>query len=74
MKIDEVHGETINTRTPLQIMTFDYIELDYNQIRLHSTPGYVSPGQFEQAAVRKRAVRRCWAREDGKRSPMPCAV
>ena len=28
---------------------FEYIEIDYNRNRLHSTLGYLSPEQFEQA-------------------------
>lgn len=28
---------------------FEYIEVDYNRNRLHSTLGYLSPEQFEQA-------------------------
>lgn len=51
MKIEAIHGETIKTRASLQKMVFEYIELDYNQTRLHSTLGYVSPSQFEQTAV-----------------------
>ncbi|WP_291784983.1 MULTISPECIES: IS3 family transposase, partial [Pseudomonadota] len=30
---------------------FDYIEVDYNRIRLHSTLGYLSPEQYELANV-----------------------
>ncbi|MBZ0222047.1 MAG: IS3 family transposase, partial [Dokdonella sp.] len=28
---------------------FEYIEIDYNRNRLHSTLGYLSPEQFELA-------------------------
>ncbi|MHB1589535.1 MAG: IS3 family transposase, partial [Vulcanimicrobiaceae bacterium] len=28
---------------------FEYIEVDYNRTRLHSTLGYLSPEQFEQS-------------------------
>jgi len=30
---------------------FEYIEVDYNRNRLHSTLGYLSPEQFEKANV-----------------------
>jgi len=29
---------------------FEYIETFYNRVRLHSSLGYLSPLQFEQAA------------------------
>ena len=51
MKVEAIHGERITTRAELQRRVFEYIELDYNQTRLHSTLGYVSPDQFEQATV-----------------------
>ncbi|MFT4196652.1 MAG: IS3 family transposase, partial [Pseudoxanthomonas sp.] len=28
---------------------FEYIEVDYNRNRLHSTLGYLTPEQFEKA-------------------------
>ena len=51
MKVEAVHGELISTSAALQRIVFEYIELEYNQDRLHSTLGYVSPQEFELAAV-----------------------
>ncbi len=38
-------------QNPLQARAyvFEYIEVDYNRNRLHSTLGYLSPEQFELA-------------------------
>ena len=51
LKIEAIHGERIGTREELQRRVFEYIELDYNRERLHSTLGYVSPSKFEQGEV-----------------------
>lgn len=51
LKVEAIHGERITTREELRERVFEYIELDYNRTRLHSTLGYVSPSQFEQATV-----------------------
>ena len=39
------------TRDSVQQEVFEYIETFYNTTRLHSSLGYVSPLQFEMAAV-----------------------
>ena len=36
--------------------TFDFIEVFYNQKRLHSSIGYVSPAEFESAFVKRQAA------------------
>ena len=51
MKVEAIHGERIRTRAELQRRVFEYIELEYNRTRLHSTIGYVSPDRFERSAV-----------------------
>ncbi len=48
-KVEAIHGERLATRKQAKAHTFDYIEVDYNRIRLHSTLGYLSPEQFELA-------------------------
>lgn len=49
LKVEAIHGERFATRAKAREQVFDYIEVDYNRERLHSTLGYVSPEQFEQA-------------------------
>jgi transposase InsO family protein len=49
LKIEAIHGERFATRAQATAHVFDYIEVDYNWDRLHSTLGYVSPEQFERA-------------------------
>ena len=39
------------TRNQMRAGVFDYIERFYNPRRRHSTLGYVSPDQFEQAQL-----------------------
>jgi transposase InsO family protein len=49
LKVEAIHGERFVTREQAKAHVFDYIEVDYNRNRLHSTLGYVSPEQFEMA-------------------------
>ena len=49
LKVEAIHGERFATRAEARAQVFEYIEVDYNRNRLHSTLGYVSPEQFEQA-------------------------
>ena len=49
LKIEAIHGERFETREQARAHVFEYIEVDYNRNRLHSTLGYVSPEQFELA-------------------------
>lgn len=46
-KVEAIHGERFSSREQARRHIFDYIEVDYNRTRLHSTLGYVSPAQFE---------------------------
>ncbi len=49
LKVEAIHGEHFATRAEAKAQVFEYIEVDYNRNRLHSTLGYVSPEQFERA-------------------------
>jgi putative transposase len=41
------------TRSEAQAEIFEYIEIFYNRLRLHSTLGYLAPVEFEEAQARK---------------------
>lgn len=49
LKVEAIHGERLATRKQARDLVFEYIEVDYNRNRLHSTLGYLSPEQFERA-------------------------
>ena len=49
LKVEAIHGERFATREVAIAHVFEYIEVDYNRTRLHSTLGYLSPEQFELA-------------------------
>jgi transposase InsO family protein len=51
LKVEAIHGERFTTREQAKAHVFEYIEVDYNRNRLHSTLGYVSPDEFERARV-----------------------
>ncbi|SEJ68322.1 Integrase core domain-containing protein, partial [Azotobacter beijerinckii] len=42
-----IHGERFGTRAQMRAIVFEYIEVDYNRQRRHSTLGYISPESFE---------------------------
>jgi len=48
LKVEAIHGEKFKTRDEAKAHIFEYIELYYNRIRLHSGLGYLTPEQFEQ--------------------------
>jgi putative transposase len=50
LKKELVHHERYRTRAEARSSIFEYIEMFYNRERLHSTLGYLSPDDFEQAA------------------------
>lgn len=47
LKVEAIHGERFSTREQAKAHVFEYIEVDYNRNRLHSTLGYLSPDEFE---------------------------
>ena len=44
-----MHLTKFSTRNEARAAVFDYIEVFYNRVRLHSSLGYMSPAQFEAA-------------------------
>lgn len=48
LKKELVHQTRYATREEARQSVFQWIEVFYNRVRLHSTLGYVSPEQFEQ--------------------------
>ena len=60
-----VHHEDYPTREAAKASLFEYIEVFYNRMRLHSSLGYVSPAKFEyseNSVVMQQCV-------DGLRTP-----
>lgn len=51
LKVELIHGEHFSDREAMKTEVFNYIELDYNQKRRHSTLGYISPMAFERQAL-----------------------
>jgi transposase InsO family protein len=50
LKKELCHHEDYATREQAKASIFEYIEVFYNRQRRHSTLGYVSPAEYEQAA------------------------
>ena len=48
LKLELVYGKTFMTKQEALSCIFEFIEIDYNRLRLHSTLGYKSPYQFEE--------------------------
>jgi len=47
-KKELVHDEDYQTREEARASIFEYIEVFYNNQRLHSSLGYVTPAAYEQ--------------------------
>ncbi len=47
LKVECIHGERFRTRVQMRETVFEYIEVDYNRQRRHSTLGHISPEAFE---------------------------
>lgn len=50
LKVELIFGRNFDTRASAREAIFEYIEVYYNQQRLHSSLGYLSPAEFEVAA------------------------
>ena len=50
-KVELIHGECFDTREAMRRAVFEYIEVDYNRTRRHSTNGCISPLAFETKMV-----------------------
>lgn len=55
IKVEAIQGEPLLTREQMRQCVFQYIEVDYNRIRLHSSNGYRSPVEFEYLFEQKLA-------------------
>ncbi|SFR19093.1 Integrase core domain-containing protein [Desulfoscipio geothermicus DSM 3669] len=49
LKHELIYGNRFRTRNQARQAIFEYIEIFYNRIRLHSALGYMSPVEFELA-------------------------
>jgi transposase InsO family protein len=52
----ECAGVVFNSRAEARRVIFEYIEVWYNRVRLHSALGYLSPAVFEQAYYQALSV------------------
>ncbi len=48
LKTELTYWENYNTKEEAKRSIFEYIEINYNRKRLHSTLGYLSPVEFEE--------------------------
>lgn len=48
LKVELIHNITFKTREEAKQAIFEYIEVFYNRLRIHSSNGYLSPIDFEQ--------------------------
>ncbi len=55
LKTERVHRRLYRSRAEARRDIFEYIEVFYNRVRLHSTLGYLSPAQFESRTLAKAA-------------------
>lgn len=51
LKVEVIHGERFITRDDMRKTLFEYIEVDYNRSRRHSSNGQISPEAFEAKLV-----------------------
>jgi transposase InsO family protein len=55
LKTERVHHRLYRSRAEARRDIFEYIEVFYNRVRLHSTLGYLSPAQFESQTLARAA-------------------
>ncbi len=51
LKVEAIHGEQFKTRSDMSHQMLEYLELDYNKQRRHSTIGMLSPEVFESRMI-----------------------
>ena len=51
LKKELVHGRTWPTKAELRTEVFEYIEVFFNRRRRHSTPGMLSPADYESRSL-----------------------
>jgi putative transposase len=56
LKCELLHRHRFLTREAARAAVFDYIEGFYNRVRRHSSLGYLSPSDYEQATMKEVAV------------------
>jgi putative transposase len=56
LKTELLHRHRFLTREAARTAVFGYIEGFYNQVRRHSSLGYSSPADYEQATMQEVAV------------------
>jgi transposase InsO family protein len=56
LKTELLHKHSFCTRAAARRAIFDYIEAFYNRQRRHSSLGYLSPSEYEQATMEEVAV------------------
>jgi len=49
LKKESVHHEVYKTREEAKTSLFEYVEVFYNQKRIHSSLSYLTPVDYEQA-------------------------
>ena len=47
LKVEAIHGERFVNREAVRRSVFEYIEVDYNRTRLHSSLDYTRPANYE---------------------------
>ena len=72
LKQELVYTTEFNTRAQARLALFEYIEAFYNRQRRHSTLGYVSPVQFELAALPQKLAASPYCPRQRIKPSAPC--